>query len=76
MYNWVFQVGFSGGSSSKESSCQCKGRTRCEFDPWVREIPWRRAWQTTPGFLLGESPWTEEPGALSVSMGSQRVRHD
>ena len=23
------------------------------------EIPWRRAWQFTPVFLIGESPWTE-----------------
>ena len=23
-----------------------------------------RAQQPTPGFLLGESPWTEEPGGL------------
>ena len=30
---------------------------------------------TTPGFLPGESPWTEEPGGLQ-SMGSQRVGHD
>ena len=24
-------------------------------DPWVRKIPWRRAWQPTPIFLPGES---------------------
>ena len=24
-------------------------------DPWVRKVPWRRAWQPTPVFLLGES---------------------
>ena len=24
------------------------------FDPWVRKIPWRRAWQLTPVFLPGE----------------------
>ena len=23
------------------------------FDPWVRKIPWRRKWQPTPVFLLG-----------------------
>ena len=34
-------------------------RDRC--DPWVGKIPWRRAWQPTPVFLSGESPWTEEP---------------
>ena len=32
------------------------------FDLWTGTIPWRRAWQPTPVFLLGESPWTEEPG--------------
>ena len=25
------------------------------FDPWVRKIPWRRAWQPIPVFLSGES---------------------
>ena len=40
------------------------------FDPWVEEIPWRRAWQPTPVFMPGESPWTEEPGRLQ-SMESQ-----
>ena len=28
------------------------------------KIPWRRAWQSTPVFLPGECPWTEEPGRL------------
>ena len=31
-----------------------------------------RAWQPTPVFLPGKSPWTEEPGGLQ-SLGSQRV---
>ena len=38
--------------SDKEPVCQFK---RCKFDPWVRKIPWRRAWQPTPVFLLGDS---------------------
>ena len=25
------------------------------FKPWVRKVPWRRAWQSTPVFLPGES---------------------
>ena len=25
------------------------------FDPWVRNIPWRKQWLPTPVFLLGES---------------------
>ena len=32
-------------------SCQCRRRGP---DPWVRKIPWRRAWQPTPVFLPGE----------------------
>ena len=40
------------------------------FDPWVGKIPWKRAWQPTPVFLPGESPWTEEPTRLQ-SMGLQ-----
>ena len=28
---------------------------RPRFDPWVRKIPWKRAWQPTPVFLPGES---------------------
>jgi len=35
----------------------------------------RRAWQPTPVFLPGESPWVEEPGGLQ-SMGLQRIRHN
>ena len=31
-----------------------KGR-RPGFDPWVRKIPWRKKWQPTPLFLLGEA---------------------
>ena len=38
--------------SGKESTCQCR---RCKFNPWVRKIPWRWAWQFTPVFLPGES---------------------
>ena len=45
------------------------------FDPWVRKIPWRRAWQPTLLFSPGESPWTQEAGGLQY-MGSQRVGHD
>ena len=33
------------------------------------ENPWRKAWQPTLVFLLGKSPWTEEPGGLQ-SIGS------
>jgi len=47
--------GFPGGASGKEPACQCKRYKRNRFDPWVRNIPWRREWQPTPVFLPGES---------------------
>ena len=40
--------------SGKESTCQCRRSRRRGFDPWVRKIPWRRAWQSTPVFLPEE----------------------
>ena len=46
---------FFRGWSSKEYTCQCRGRKRWGFDPWVRKIPWRRKWQPAPVFLLGKS---------------------
>ena len=45
------------------------------FNPGLGKNPRRKAWQPTPVFLPGESPWTEVSGGLQ-SMGSQRVRHD
>ena len=51
-------------NSSKESPCQCRGRKRHGFDPWVRKIPWKRKWQPILIFLPGKIPWTEEPGGL------------
>ena len=49
-------------------ACQWRRCKKCGIDSWVRKVPWRRAWQPTLVFLLGESPWTEEPGGLQ-SMG-------
>ena len=63
-------VGFPVGASGEEPSCQCGGCKRPGFSPWVRKIPWRRAWQPTPVLLPGDSPWTEEPGRLQ-SIGNQ-----
>ena len=60
-------MGFSGGTSGKEPSYQCRRYEKRRFDPWVKKIPWRRKWQPTPVFLSGEphgqrimvgySPW-------------------
>ena len=65
--------GFSGGSDSKESTCNVR---RPGFSPWVGKIPWRRAWEPTPVFLPGESPWTEggySPGGCKESDMTERL---
>ena len=36
--------GFPGGATGKEPTCQYRRHKRHRFDPWVRKIPWRRAW--------------------------------
>ena len=68
MFFFWFQVMTSLGLpwwlNNKESSCQC---SRCGFDPWIRQILWRRKGQPTPVFLpgkfhgqrslVGYSPW-------------------
>ena len=48
-------TGFPGSASGKEPACQCRGRKRRGFDPWVGKIPLRRKWQPTLVFLPGES---------------------
>ena len=62
-------IGFPGSARGKEPACQCRRCKRHGFDPWVRKIPWWRAWQHTPVFLL-RIPRREEPGGVR-SKGSQ-----
>ena len=48
----IICLGFPGGASDKEPACQCRRLRRCGFDPWVGNIPWRRAWQPIPVFFI------------------------
>ena len=67
----------SGGTSGKEPAYQCKRHKKCGFNPWVREIPWRRKWQPTPVFLPGEchgqrslvgyNPWGHKESDMTES---------
>ena len=60
-----------GGPRGKESTCQWRRSKRCGFSPWVRKIPWRRAWQPTPILLPREFH-----GQGSLVGYRQRVGHD
>ena len=51
----LWWLGFPGGSSGKEPTCQCRGHKRHRFDPLVGKIPQKRAEQPTPVFLPRES---------------------
>ena len=67
-------VSFPGRPDSKESVCNAE---RPKFDPWFRNITWRRKRQPTPVFLAGEfhgqrslagySPW----GRKELDTGEQ-----
>ena len=63
-----------GGTTGEEPACQCRRHNRCGFDPWVRKIPWRRAWKPTPVFLPGQSHG--QRSLVGYSPWGHRVRHD
>ena len=67
-------LGFQGGTSGKESTCQGRRCKRHGFHPWAGKIPWRRNTGNS-SILVWEIPWTKEPGRLQ-SLGSQRVQHN
>ena len=52
LYNHM--VGLPCWLSGKEPATLFRRHMRHGFNPWVKKIPWRRAWQLTP-VLLGES---------------------
>ena len=50
-----WKIGLPTWLSCNESTCQCRRCRGLGFDLWVRKIPWRRKWQSTPVFLPGKS---------------------
>ena len=58
--------------SGRKSTCQCR---RHRFNPWVKKIPWRRKWQPTPVFCLG-NPMGRGACWATVHGGHKRVRHN
>ena len=67
-------LGFPGGSSSKEPACLCR-----KFETLVRSLgqedPMEKEMATYSSILAWEISWREEPGRLQP-MRSQRVEHD
>ena len=67
-------LGFPGGTSGKESTCQCRRCKRHGFSPWLgRSLEKEMAVHSS--ILTWEIPWIEEPGGLQ-SLGSQRVGYN
>ena len=65
-----WSMGFSGGASGKEPTCQCRRCKRHRLDPWVGwGTSCRRKRQPSPVFLPGE-PHGQR------SLAGCRVEHD
>ena len=64
----AFQVGLVVRRNPLASAADVK---RKGFDPWVRKSPWRRAGQSTPVFLPGESCGQRSP--VAVKNGIQQT---
>ena len=76
-FDLIFVYGVRRASqvdSGKELTCQYRRCKRHGFDPWVRKIPWRRAWQPTPVSLHGESHG--QRSLVGYSPWGRRVGHD
>ena len=63
--------GFPGGTSSKEPTCQCRGRKRPRFNPQVGKIRWRREKQPLQYSCLenplDRGPWWAKVHRVSKS---------
>ena len=49
-------------------------KKRLRFNPWVRQIPWRRKWQPTPVFLPGKSHGQRSLAGHSPGVAKSQTR--
>ena len=66
IYTFLFyKGGFPGGSVVKNPPVNAGRRhRRSGFNPWVRNISWRRKWHSN--ILAWRIPWIEESGGLQL----------
>ena len=67
-----------------KNSLAKSGDKRCMSDPWVRKIPWGRAWQHSPVFLpgephgwrslVGDSPWGHKESDTTEELSSHAYK--
>ena len=76
IYRYRIYSGFPGGTSGKELACQFRRHKKPGFDPWVRKIPWRKAWQPTPVPLPGGVHGQRSLAGFIQSIVWHRVGHD
>ena len=71
----VLKMAFPSGTVVKNLPANAGDARERRFNPWVRKIPWRRKWQPTTVFLLGEfhgqrslvgySPWDHKESDMT-----------
>ena len=68
----ILDGGFPGSSDGKESAYNAGDQIRS----LNREDPLEKGLATHSNILAWRIPWTEGPGRLQSSMGSQRIGHN
>ena len=69
-FNVQYLKGFPGGTSGKESACQCRRHKSHRFNYW--KTPLEKEMATHSSILAWKIPWAEEPGGMQF-MELQRV---
>ena len=67
-------IGFSGGASGKEPTCQCRRHKKHGLIPGSWRSPGEEM-AVHSSFVAWRIPWIDEPGRLQ-SILLQRIRHD
>ena len=70
----IYLLGFPGGSEDKESACNTGDLGSKGSIPGLGGFHGGGARQPTLVFLLGESPWTEVPGATVHGVTRSQTR--